>query len=279
VTDGKPDNEFAALIARFEARGRAASAVRKATPPEELEIVYLPMWPEGFRGIPNGILRSALFGVVRKGRRTFENDVQKASLKGTTIRFTGQQLDQSDLDVWEYCLHLCRERGLGVKIEFSNYHCLKTIKRSQGGKNVEWLKSVLHRLMIAVVTIHEERLDYSGALIYHYSYNAVDCKNTIVLNQRLINLFKSGWTRIEWEERNCLRGKPLAQWLHGFYHTHAEPHPLKVATLQRLSGSTATTRHFKNDLKEVLKLLSEVTGWVCGIDEKGLVHVERTKKA
>lgn len=35
--------------------------------------VYLPVWPSAVRGIPNGVLRSALFGVVKKGVRISEH--------------------------------------------------------------------------------------------------------------------------------------------------------------------------------------------------------------
>ena len=34
------------------------------------------------------------------------------------------------------------------------------------------------------------------------------------------------WTQIDWEQRQRLRGKPLASWLHGFYASHAEPRAL-----------------------------------------------------
>lgn len=34
------------------------------------------------------------------------------------------------------------------------------------------------------------------------------------------------WTQIDWEQRQRLRGKPLASWLHSFYASHAEPRAL-----------------------------------------------------
>jgi hypothetical protein len=61
---------------------------------------------------------------------------------------------------------------------------------------------------------------------------------------------RDGWTQVDWNIRSLLRGYPLAQWLHGFYSTHAAPYPLKVGTLHRLCGSetgdgaeTAAERH------------------------------------
>ena len=43
--------------------------------------------------------------------------------------------------------------------------------------------------------------------------------------------------------------KPLALWLHGFYASHAAPHPLSVEYLHKLSGSqTKRLRRFKENL-------------------------------
>jgi hypothetical protein len=44
---------------------------------------------------------------------------------------------------------------------------------------------------------------------------------------------------VEWAVRHELDGKPLAQWLHGFYASHAKPFPLKIETLHRICGSEA----------------------------------------
>ena len=48
---------------------------------------------------------------------------------------------------------------------------------------------------------------------------------------------RSQWTQIDWEQRQLLRSKPLALWLHGFYASHAAPHALTVEYLHKLSGS------------------------------------------
>jgi hypothetical protein len=101
--------------------------------------LQLPIWPESMRGIPNSILRSALFGAIRRGPRAFQQRVQKASLNGLVVIHTGPTLDQADLDVWEYCLHLAQTNGLGCLIFFSACNFLKGINRAGGGKDIEWL--------------------------------------------------------------------------------------------------------------------------------------------
>jgi len=51
-------------------------------------------------------LRGALFGVVEKGSRKYEKNVLKATVNSLSDKFTGEQLDQADLDVWIECLRL-----------------------------------------------------------------------------------------------------------------------------------------------------------------------------
>ena len=41
--------------------------------PMPANVVKLPLWPETVRAVPNGFLRSALFGAIGKGRRRYIN--------------------------------------------------------------------------------------------------------------------------------------------------------------------------------------------------------------
>ncbi|MNR32049.1 hypothetical protein D3C85_1496050 [compost metagenome] len=62
----------------------------------------------------------------------------------------------------------------------------------------------------------------------------------VTLDARLNALFsKSGFSYIDWSIRSALDGQPLAQWLHGFYLSHAKAYGLKVSTLHQLCGSEA----------------------------------------
>ena len=76
------------------------------------KVVQLPLWPEPVRAVPNGFLRSALFGAIAKGRRRYINGEDLAAVDGVTIRYKGERLDQGDLDVWESVLHAVRLQGV-----------------------------------------------------------------------------------------------------------------------------------------------------------------------
>ena len=79
------------------------------------------------------------------------------------------------------------------------------------------------------------------------------------LNPELAQLFQAGWTAIDWEQRQQLRRKPLALWLHGYLASHATPFPVPVEYLHGLSGSnTKSMRKFKQNLVVALKTLEGI---------------------
>jgi hypothetical protein len=253
---------------------REKSEEPKATPPAE--VVQLPLWPEAKRGVPNSVLRGALFAAVQgRGRRYLERGIL-TSQRGITIRFTGKQLDQSDLDVWEQALHLVRQHPLGMRCNFTAHGFLKALGRSTGKMNHEWLKAAFARLVGCAVEITHGHLTYFGSLIEGGVRNENTGKYALRINPDLANLYTAvRWTAIDWEQRQRLRGKPLALWLHGFYATHAVPHDLSVEYLRNLSGSrTKELWKFKQNLVKALNAL-EAEDAIHSFEIKGgIVHVE-----
>ncbi len=237
----------------------------------------LPDCSKDICAIPNVILRGALFGVVGKGHRKYEKNVLKATINGITVKFTGEQLDQTDLDVWSECLRLCKKIELGERIHFSSHAFLKGIGRTTGNSQHEWLKSSLLRLSACVLELGDGRFFYVGHLLHEWYRDEESGANVIALNPKVSALFSSDlWTGLSTKERAALKGKPLAQWLHGFYSTHEKPLGYKVETLLRLCGSEVfALKTFKQKLKKSLTDLSLATGWKFSIDENNLVHVKK----
>lgn len=223
--------------------------VRQRSIERALADPQLPLWPEPVRGVPNGVLRSALFGAIKRGKRRFIEREPIACLKGVSIIYTGPRLDQSDLDVWEGALHQARTVKLGNRIEFTEKGFLRLIGRGgPRGNNIgksdrEWLRKVLARLTATAVEVTQGPYTYGGSLIDEYFRDNTSSRYVVILNPRMKALFnRDSYTRVNWGIRHALIGHPLAQWLHGFYSTHAAPIPYKVETLHRLCGSESGER-------------------------------------
>jgi hypothetical protein len=231
----------------------SASTGKDLTAKATAEVVQLPLWPESARGTPNALLRGALFAAIQGKNRRYLKRELLAVQRGIEIRYTGEQLDQSDMDVWELAVHLCREQPLGNVCNFTYYGFLKALGRSIGKANRDWLDRTLTRLVACEVRITHERRTYFGNLIQKGYKDEATGHFCIQLNSDLIKLYESGYTQINWQQRQQLRGKPLALWLYGYFSSHRDPFPVKVSTLMKLSGSnTKNKKHFKANLKTAL---------------------------
>lgn len=268
-------------------RMRATSARRRAlTPPATVPILpqspaQLPLWPEPVRAVPNGFLRSALFGAIAKGKRRYIDGEQLAALDGIEIRYTGQRLDQGDLDVWESVLHAVRLQELGSQCRLTSYALLKLMGKTDTGKNRATLHKRMTRLVANAVTVKQGRYTYIGGLIRFAAKDEETQEWVIELDAKLRPLFaRDQFTQVEWGVRRALDGHQLAQWLHGFYASHAKPFPLKVETLHRLCGSEAgLMSDFAKKLRKALDTVAEASashgeGFSYQI-RGGLVHVEK----
>ncbi|MGY6217386.1 plasmid replication initiator TrfA [Methylolobus aquaticus] len=228
--------------------------------------VQLPLWPAPQRGIPNSILRSALFGIVRRGRRRYVDKETIASWPGITICYTGVKLDQSDLDVWLLAAHLARNHSLGSEIRFSAYSFLNNIGRSQGKQNREWLKSVFTRLTACAVEINVGTRTYVGSLVQEFFLDKTSGEYVLTVNPRLATLFEDGYSLLAWQTRSALRSD-LAKWIHCFVRSHdpGSVHRVGVDGLLGLCGSESKNiREFRQRLREAmseLEAIGEVDGW------------------
>ena len=230
-----------------------------APKPLPVEDRRLPAWPEAVRGVPNGVLRSALFGAIKKGPRRYLDRVEIHALDGVRIIYSGPRLDQGDLDVWETVLHIVRLLALGDECRVTAYQLLKLMGKTDTGKNRDILDSRLSRLKANGVDIRIGRYGYEGSLIDEVYRDEATQEYVIRLNPKLRALFeKDQWTMVDWEVRMALSGQPLAQWLHSFYATHAKPYPMSVEKLRELCGSeTEEARKFKQLLARALESVGE----------------------
>ena len=205
---------------------------------QSAEIIQLPLWPEPKRGTPNSFIRSALFSAIQSKDRVFLKGELLASQDGITVVFTGEQMNQEDLTLWETLVHLAKKQPLGGVCTFTAHGLLKALDLNTGGHEHKRLHEGITRLNACSVQITHHGKTYFGALIKSGLKDEVTSHYTIELNRELIRLYgESQWTAIDWEQRLGLRRKPLAQALHAYYSSHRTPYPVKLKTLQRLTGS------------------------------------------
>lgn len=271
-----------AYLASWKRRQQEPQEPDESTESPQLPAVQLCLWPEPVRAVPNGALRSALFGAIRRGRRRYMEREPIAALAGTEVWYTGPRLDQGDLDVWESILHLLRDKDLGTECRTTSYALLKLMGRKDTGGERQSLHTRIARLAANAVEIRQGRYCYIGGLLHEAFKDEETQEWVLVLNPHLRALFAPDqFTMIQWSVRRTLSGQPLAQWLHGFYSSHASPLPIKVETLYKLSGSEAKElKHFTEKLKKALEAVErayaaagETFAWRI---EDGLVYVTRT---
>lgn len=285
-----PRKTAAEIMAKGHARAAQAQAGKATQSPAPSEStvtpvqpkkVQLPLWPDVVRCVPNGVLRSALFGAIKKGPRAYLERQEIHAQEGIRIVYTGARLDQGDLDVWETVLHIARLQALGDECRVTAYQLLKALGKTDAGTNRNTLERRLSRMKATGVDVDTGRYSYEGSLIDEVYRDKETREYVIRLNPKLSALFAADqFTQVDWSVRHALDGKPLAQWLHGYYASHAKPFPVKVETLHKLCGSVATLlSDFKKDLKKSLDALTDASaanGQPFSYDIPGdLVYVEK----
>jgi hypothetical protein len=248
-------------------------------------VVRLPVWPEPVRSVPNGMLRSSMFGAIKKGLRRYMKGEEIAAQEGIEIRYTGERLDQGDLDLWESILHVARDQDMGSQCRFTAYTMFKLLGMTDTGKNRETLQTRIERLRANAITIRQGRYTYIGGLIDEGYKDENTHEYVVVINPKLRPLFAADqFTQIDWNVRHALSGQPLAQWLHGYYASHAKPYPVKIETLHKLCGSeTAEMWKYAQTLRKALDALtvaSNANDQPFSYEIRGdIVHVERKASA
>ena len=267
-------------LAAYPKSARAAIAKRKAAKAaaESAQTQKLPLWPDAVMGVPNELIRSALFAAVDGHKRSLKHREQIASQGDTVISFTGAQLTQAHLDVFEGIMHLSRGATEGNRISFSAHALLKLIGRRTSGREHAWLYEKILDLASSTLLIEKDNGKFFvGAMIACSDGDLRRGDYSVEITRHLIKLFSRGFTQIQCEHRRKLKQKPLACWLQMYYSSHAKPYPVTVDFLRKQSGSnTAELWKFRQNLKaalEEIKAVGVIGDW--SIDEGDKVVVER----
>lgn len=252
--------------------------------PKSGNLILLQPWADEKRPASNPLLRSALFGAIRPGKRRLIDWEKIPSLEGINLQGSGPRLDQNDLDVYMGLLHLHKRHPLGNEVRFKMSELLGILSLpTRGGGGPRGTRTVLHnrmdRLQRYAIRIQwgpDQKYRYQGSLIDSIakSKEREDCF-VLRLNPELKSLFeKNQYTLLDWNVRRHLPNMPLAQWLHAFYSSHQMPYPMNVEKIRDLSGSeNGALFDFRREVREALSVLAKVSNWQCRIDKSDKVII------
>ena len=213
----------------------------------------LPDIFEDKRAIPNCFLRGALFGMVRKGRRALVGDMPIFTMSQYDLTFTGYELDQNDLEVWDTLMFLAKERNVDSELRITMYDLCQQIRLKYTNTSRDALIARIKRLKIGTVTIKLGDKEYFGSLIDDgFIDNSGDGKIVIRYNKKLAPLFTEDYTFVSADVRHLLGDNQLARWLYNFYESHREPIPFAIDFIQKLCRSESQSKEFKRSLKSSL---------------------------
>ena len=164
-------------------------------------------------------------------------------MAGLKILFTGEQFDQSDLDVYLEILNMARSFPLGTPVKFSAYALLKALGLPVGGSNHARLHAVLIRLRGGTLDVTDHKIRYFGGLIEGGFRDEITLNYEVTINPKFAVLFGFGmWSKIDLEKRRALGRNNTAKAIYGYYATHINPTAHKFETLANLAGLTNSNK-------------------------------------
>ena len=219
----------------------------------------LPEIFEDKRAIPNCFLRGALFGMVRKGRRALVDSQPIFTMSQYQVSFTGHELDQNDLELWDTLMYLAKERNVDSELRISLYDLCQQMRLSFTKTAYVALGARLSRLQLGQVRIKASRKIFFGSLINNVYMEEGDHGRLVVeYNKKLMPLFIDGdYTLISVDIRHLLGDNQLARWLYNFYESHGEPIPFGIDFIQKLCRSDSEQKEFKRLLKHALEMVKK----------------------
>ena len=246
----------------FEKAKQQILAIEKRQKAEEeaklLGTAMQQLLPEIFedrRAIPNCFLRGALFGMVRKGRRSLVENQPIFTMSQYKVSFSGSEMDQNDLELWDTLMYLAKNRQVDTELRITLYDLCQQMRLTDAKSNYERLTTRAKRLAFGKVSIKADNKEYFGSLLDDvYIDNDGDGKLVIRYNKKLAPLFTDGdYTLISADIRHLLGDNQLARWLYNFYETHNQPLPFTIDFIQKLCRSDNSPKDFKYKLKIALE--------------------------
>ncbi|WP_145583542.1 plasmid replication initiator TrfA [Yersinia thracica] len=178
----------------------------------QLMPLHLPKIGDSYRAMPNHIARSSLFAPIgAKPKQVYRNAIL-VSRKDAVIKFWGEQLDESQADVWMQVMFEASKLPLGEPVVIKRARFLQAIGRNTSGANYEWLDRSMKSLAFAMLVI--EVNTKSGAnkltigttaalhMIDNFDYDSALQVYTLRIDPRWHQMYRNReFSLIEWDKR------------------------------------------------------------------------------
>lgn len=149
-------SQFPALATRAAEAQSRMQAQREADTPQQF---FLPGLEDFMRAMPNHIARSSLFAPVARGRKRDHKDTVLVTRADAVIKFWGEQLDESQADVWMQAMYEASRRPLGEPVVIKRAEFLRSIGRQTGNYEYKWLNQTMQKLTFAMLVIEVRTKD------------------------------------------------------------------------------------------------------------------------
>lgn len=228
----------------------------------------LPLFPEeDTSALPNYIARTPLFAPIRPGRRKMHDNSVLASPDGFEVRFSGQQLDMADQDVFMMALKFAQGVDLNQPVRCDRSEFLKELgwepgKNGSFGKSAyAWLDQAFQRLTVGTLHIRTKRYKAHLSLVSDWTQDEKTGCWEFTIGSKVRALFQNNeYAFIDLSKRQQIAHRvDLAKWLQSYASTH-EPglHRVSVENLKRWCGYASPTRKFREALMEALAELERL---------------------
>jgi hypothetical protein len=247
----------------------------------------MPVWDNDKRAIVNSIARSAVFSVVEKGTKIRLIEQKVPAPSNYEIMITGEQLNESDKDVYLQAMHYFRGCKPNEEIRISARDFLLSIGRQDGTESRKWLwksvKTIAKTILEITITLpNNNKIKFVGSLLTIISEekNGVPDEIRMRLPLDALRLYNADCrTLISMSRRLSLKGSgsQLAKALQAKIYSHKAPFPMKIETIMGQCGSkTKRITDFKKKLimaLELLKVNNDIEGYC--ISREGIVEIKR----
>ncbi len=204
-------SRFPTLAVRLAEAQSRIEAQREVIAPQQL---FLPGLEDFMRAMPNHIARSSLFAPVARGRKRIHKDTVLVSRADAVIKFWGEQLDESQADVWMQAMYEASRRPLGEPVVIKRAKFLRDIGRKTGNYEYKWLNRTMQTLTFAMLVIEVRAKDGKPKLsvgknralhmIEGFDYDDEAEAYTLRVDPRWRVMFGNReFALIDWEKRKC----------------------------------------------------------------------------